>query len=195
MQDDWAKWISIIEFADNDGVSTFTGVTPFYANKGFHPRMSFSKDLTIYDSTRKRLDATKVENIANNMQKVLEYIRSNIKRAQNAIIAQTNQYRLDVKFKEGDLVFLSSKNIISTRPSKKLNDKRYSPFKIKALIGLLYRLELPKTIRIHNVFHTKLLTLAVTNPLLGQKNPPPKPTMVNDIEEWVVNDILASKKP
>ena len=93
------------------------------------------------------------------------------------------------------MVFLSSKNIISTRPSKKLNDKRYSPFKIKALIDLLYRLELPKTIRIYNVFYTKLLTLIVIDPLLGQKNPLSKPTIINDIEEWVVDDILAFKKP
>ena len=93
------------------------------------------------------------------------------------------------------MVFLSSKNIISTRPSKKLDDKRYNPFKIKALVDSLYRLDLPKTMRIHNVFHTKLLTLTATNPLPGQKNPPPESTMVNGIEEWVIDDILASKKP
>ena len=81
------------------------------------------------------------------------------------------------------MVFLSSKNIISTRSSKKLDDKRYNSFKIKALVGLLYRLELPKTIRIYNVFYIKLLTLAITNSLLGQKNFLSKPTMVNDIEE------------
>ena len=81
------------------------------------------------------------------------------------------------------MIFLSSKNIISTRPSKKLNDKRYNSFKIKALIDLLYRLELLKTIRIYNVFYTKLLTLVITNPLLGQKNPLLELTIVNDIEE------------
>ena len=66
------------EFADNDGVSSSIEVTSFYVNKGFHSRMSFSKNFTIYAITRKRLDAAKVENIADNMQKVLKYIRDNI---------------------------------------------------------------------------------------------------------------------
>ena len=93
------------------------------------------------------------------------------------------------------MVFLSSKNIISTRSYKKLDDKKYGLFKVKALIGSLYRLDLPKTMRIYDVFHANLPTLVVTNPLLGQKNPSLELTMVDGIEEWVVDDILAFKKP
>ena len=75
------------EFADNDEVSSFIEVTSFYINKGFHSRMSFSRDSTTYAITRKRLDVVKTEEIANNMQKILEYIRDNINRAQRVIIA------------------------------------------------------------------------------------------------------------
>ena len=195
MQDDWAKWIFITKFADNDEVSSFTEVTSFYVNKGFHSRMSFSKDFTTYAITRKRLDVVKVENIADNMQKVLKYIRDNMNRAQKVMIAQINQHRLNVKFKKEDLIFLNSKNIISTRPFKKLDDKKYDSFKIKALIGSSYRLELLKTIRIHDVFSLKLLSLVVTDLLSSQKNSLSKLTMVDGLKEWVVDDILAFKKP
>ena len=183
------------EFADNDGVSSFIKVISFYVNKGFYSRMSFSKDFTAYAITRKRLDAAKVENIADNMQKVLKYIRDNMNRAQRAMITQVNQHRLNVKFKKEDLIFLNSKNIISTRPFKKLDNKKYDSFKIKALIGSSYRLELLKIMRIHDVFSPKLLSLAVTDLLSDQKNSPPKSTMVDGLEEWVVDDILAFKKP
>ena len=183
MQDDWAKWIFMAEFADNDGVSSFIEVISFYVNKEFHPRMSFSKNFTIYAITRKRLDVAKVENIADNMQKILKYIRDNMNRVQKAMIAQVNQHRLNVKFKEGDLVFLNSKNIISTRPFKKLDDKKYGSFKIKALIGSSYRLELLKTMRIHDVFSPKLLSLAVTDFLPDQKNSLSKSTMIDDLKE------------
>ena len=81
------------------------------------------------------------------------------------------------------MVFLNSKNIVSTRPYKKLDDKKYDLFKVKTLIGSLYRLDLFKTMRIYNVFYANLLTLMITNPLLGQKNLPLESTIVNDIEE------------
>ena len=163
MQDDWAKWIFMTEFADNDGVSSFIEVTSFYVNKEFHSRMSFSKNLTIYAITRKRLDVVKVENIADNMQKVLKYIRDNMNRAQKVMIVQINQHRLNVKFKKEDLIFLNSKNIISTRSFKKLDDKKYDLFKIKVLIDSSYRLKLLKIIWIHDVFSLKLLSLVVIN--------------------------------
>ena len=171
------------KFADNDGVSSFTEVTSFYVNKRFHSRISFSKDFTTYAITRKRLDAVKVEDIADNMQKVLKYIWDNMNRAQKVMIAQVNQHRLNVKFKKEDLIFLNSKNIISTRPFKKLDNKKYDLFKIKALIDSSYRLKLLKIMRIHNVFSPKLLSLAVTDPLPSQKNPLPKSTMIDDLKE------------
>ena len=171
------------EFADNDEVSSFIEVISFYVNKEFHSRISFSKDFTTYAITRKRLDAVKIENIADNMQKILKYIRDNINRAQRVMIAQVNQHRLNVKFKKEDLIFLNSKNIISTRPFKKLNNKKYDSFKIKVLIGSSYRLELLKIIRIHDVFSPKLLSLAVTDPLSDQKNSPSKPIIINDLKE------------
>ena len=171
------------KFADNDEVSSFIEVTSFYVNKGFYSRISFSKDFTIYAITRKRLDAVKVENIADNMQKILEYIRDNMNRAQRVMIAQVNQHRLNVKFKKEDLIFLNSKNIISIRPFKKLDDKKYSSFKIKTLIGSSYRLKLLKIMRIYDVFSLKLLSLVITDLLLDQKNSSSKSTMINDLKE------------
>lgn len=86
MQDDWAKWIGIAKFADNNALSSATGVSPFFANKGFHPRMSFTPDTTDYDSTRKRLDAAKAEDITEHMQNILEFIQQNMDTAQQAMI-------------------------------------------------------------------------------------------------------------
>lgn len=167
MQDDWSSWLPMAEFADNTAVSASTGVLPFYANKGFHPRMSFCPDTTTYETTKKRLDATRAEDITDRMQNVLDYIRHNMNDAQEVMTRRTNMRRQYVKFNEGDMVFLSSKNIVTIRPSRKLDSKRYGPFRITGLVGSSYRLELPPTMKVHNVFHPKLLSLAATDPLPG----------------------------
>ena len=127
--------------------------------------MSFSPDIITYDTTRKRLDVAKAKNITERMQNILEFIRQNIKRAQKTIITQVNRHRLNITFDINNAVFLSSKNIKTERLCEKLDDKKYNPFKIKELIDSSYRLKLPPTMRIHNVFHPKLLSLAATNPL------------------------------
>ena len=38
-QDDWVDWLPLAEFAGNNTTSETTGVSPFFANYGFHPRM------------------------------------------------------------------------------------------------------------------------------------------------------------
>ena len=48
--------------------------------------------------------------------------------------------------------------------------------------------------KIHDVFHPNLLSLAPEDLLPGQKNPPPGLVIIEDKEEWIVEDILDSKR-
>jgi hypothetical protein len=55
-------------------------------------------------------------------------------------------------------VYLFKRNIEITRPSSKLNYKKFGLFRIKRNIrDISYKLELPKAIRIYLVFHISLL--------------------------------------
>ena len=78
------------------------------------------------------------------------------------MIEQINRYKKNVTFKKNDLIFFNNKNIVINKSSKKLNDKMFDLFKIIFVIDSFYKLKLSKIMRIYNVFHFKLLNLAVT---------------------------------
>ena len=99
------------------------------------------------------------------------------------VVAANCHHKEPPVYKVEDKVFLSTRNIKTKWPSKKLDYKNIDPFKIKKLVGLLYQLELPHTMKIYDIFHPNLLWKATNNPLPGQQNSPPPLTVVNNKEE------------
>ena len=68
------------------------------------------------------------------------------------------------------------------------------PYKIKKLVGSSYQLDLPTSMKIYNVFHPSLLQKTSADPLPGQHNDSAPSVVVNNEEEWEVNDILDARK-
>lgn len=87
------------------------------------------------------------------------------------------------------------RNIRTERPSKKLDSKWEGPFTVvKKINDVAFKLELPASMKIHPVFHVSLLTPDPNDPLPGQEYPQPGPILVQDEEEYEVEDILDVKK-
>ena len=62
-------------------------------------------------------------------------------------------------WKVGDKVWLEGRNLRLHYPTKKLAPQQEGPFKISHVISpLAYRLQLPPTWKIHDVFHASLLS-------------------------------------
>ncbi|KAI0993448.1 hypothetical protein K3495_g14736, partial [Podosphaera aphanis] len=189
-QDDWAHWLPMAEFAANNQVSSSTQATPFFSNYGFHPR--FTVALKQQTSTSPNLDA---KNFALKMNNLHDYLRANIRSAQDQQEQAANAHRKPApNYKIGDLVFLSAKNIRTARKSQKLDWKKLGPFPIKKVISpSAYRLSLPKSMKIHPVFHVSLLYPAPCDPVAGQIQLPPPPVIVNEEEEYTVEEIYDSR--
>jgi hypothetical protein len=76
---------------------------------------------------------------------------------------------------------------------KKLDDKKMGPFTISERISShAYRLNLPKTMRIHDVFHTNLLSPFKEDADFHRKQPNPPPVISEEGEEqYQVDRIIA----
>ena len=98
--------------------------------------------------------------------------------------------------KVGDNVWLENKNIHLNQPSKKLDNKRYGPFRISKDIGLeVFQLELPEGWMIHNMFNEDLLTRHVEPKFKGQHGKPtPLPMIINEKEEYEVEEVRKHRK-
>ena len=97
----------------------------------------------------------------------------------------------------GDKVWLSSENIRTTRPTKKLDYKWLSPYTIDRVISRnAYWLKLPASFgQVHPIFSVTLLRPYDDDPITEcqEHHPPPPPPVVRDgIEEYEVEKILDS---
>jgi len=184
----------MIEFVDNNALFSVIFSTSFFLNKDFHSRMSFEPDVIEYESSRERLQTTKAENISEHMNKTLKFARESLAKTQKQMMKQVNKHRKEVDYEIESKMFLNERNIVTARSFKKLDDKMLDSFINLDFVDSSYKLELSESMRVHDVFHSDLLRSVVDDPLPGQKNEPSGSIVVNDEDEWKIDDILDSRR-
>ncbi len=180
----------MIKFVNNNVLSSVIFLILFFMNKSFHPRMSFDLDIIEYESTRERLQIARVKDIFNHMNKTLIFAREALIKTREQMMNQANKHRKKINYKIESKMFLNERNIITARLFKKLNDKMLDSFQITDSVDSFYKLKLSETMRIHDVFHSELLRSVVDDSLSDQKNELSKSIVINDEDEWKINDIL-----
>jgi hypothetical protein len=151
-QNNWVSLLPMAQMAYNNKKSEATGISPFFATHGRHPNL-FTRSFDSNIQTESAIAS--VEALKEVHQKSLE----NIAKAQSRSISYVNQKRKTAPLlKEGDKVYLRTKNLRTRRPTKKLDKVKVGPFFIsKQISAVNYRLDLPKDAKIHPVFHISLL--------------------------------------
>jgi hypothetical protein len=95
-----------------------------------------------------------------------------------------------VPFEKDQKVWLDTRNLKMSH-HKKIAPKREGPFEIDEVLGpVTYRLKLPESWRIHNVFHVTLLQPYIENEVYGNNYPKPLPELLEGEEVYEVETIL-----
>ena len=188
LQDDWTGLLPIAEFAYNNSYHSSIGMTPFFCNYGYHPRLEVSLHKSLVPSADEwsthlqRLHVQAIENLKFAQARHAKY--ANLKRSPSP------------EYEEGQKVWLLRRNIFTLRPSDKLDAKRLGPFAIERKVSqAAYRLKLPASMKIHPTFHVALLEPYLPNTLASREtpDPPPPDLLPSGQEAYEVEQILDSK--
>ena len=98
------------------------------------------------------------------------------------------------EFRPGDLVWLEGTNVHTTHPKAKLAPRCHGPFKVLSAWGINCKLQLPKTWRIHPVFHNSLISPYKETMEHGPNFTRPPPDFVEgEDEHYEVETVLQSR--
>ncbi|KAH7471513.1 hypothetical protein FOMA001_g13026 [Fusarium oxysporum f. sp. matthiolae] len=154
-QDNWVEKLPNAQLAYNTAYNESTKLTPFDANAGFTPNAYYDAQEPKNVNPAAIIASDKLKEIHDELKTELEFVRKRMQR-------HYDPKRLKgPTFKEGDMVYLSTKNIKTDRPSHKLDYKYLGPVKIKRKTGEdRYELDLPPNIRCHPIYHISMLESA-----------------------------------
>ncbi|MBW0549346.1 hypothetical protein O181_089061 [Austropuccinia psidii MF-1] len=172
-QDDWNTWLPLAEFAYNNSDHSSTKQLPFFTVYGRDPQ--FDSVHITQDTPAGKL-STKIQSVHQDVKRELEAAINRFKRYEDKGRASPPV------FNPGDMVWLSFKNIKSTRPTQKLSERWLGPFSILKKVSTHdYHLKLPSQWKsIHPVFHISLLEPVKTSKIPNWHQEPLPPILIEE---------------
>ena len=187
-QNDWVSLLPLAQFTHNTWVNKSMGQTPFDLLIRHTPTIrAETLDITIPEVARRK------EWLEHNWLRAQAVLRN----AQWLLVQWGERKKGQCHyqgFAKGDQVWLEGTNLRLSHPTAKLALKRYGPFTITNVISpVVYQLELPGHLGIHNVFHASLL-MAYRETVEHRSNYVQPPSdIIEGEEEYEVERIMNSK--
>ena len=187
-QDDWDELLPLAEFAYNNAPNASTGLTPFFANKGYHPSIQIHPELDVVSSRAK--------DFAVDLHELHSHLKEQISLAQQRYKATANRHRTpSPEYSVGDKAFILAKHIRTTRPTAKFSEKYLGPYEIIARPSThAYTFRLPQHMRsLHPTFHVSQIEPHHPNPFPERTEDPPPPIELEDGTHYELKAVLDSK--
>ncbi|QRW24195.1 hypothetical protein RhiXN_10519 [Rhizoctonia solani] len=132
-------------------------------------------------------DVPEADDMATQMEAQWQEIEAALQQSKSCMTA--GETREPISFEVGEEAWLDAKNVKLKTLSPKLTEQRLGPFEIMEKISdRAYRLKLPPSMRIHNVFYVGLLSKVKRDDKRAFENQPPPVTMDRE-EEYKVEGI------
>ena len=180
--------LPLAEFAYNNAPSVTTRISPFYANKGYHPNISIHPE--------RELASRKAWEFAINLDELHTTLKEQIRTAQSHYQALANACCTPApSFLTSSYAFVKAQFFHTTWPSKKLTEKYLGPFEVIAQVGThSFTLQLPNSMQaVHPVFHISMLEPTHRNIIPECSQPPPPLVEIDGKPGYKISEILDSK--
>jgi transposase InsO family protein len=192
----WDDLLPAVEFAYNDSTQASSGMTPFFANYGFHPHSPLG-----LLSRAQACACPSAGDFVARIQAAATRAKERLQQAQQRMAHYYDQRRRPLTFKVGDLVKLSEDAIGPSKenkpPARKMAGLFRGPFVVTEVISpLAYRIKLPPKSRAHDVFSVQYLLPYRSRPGDEQRdaqraaNPPPVSIDELGNAYWQVDSII-----
>jgi hypothetical protein len=190
-QNDWANWLSMIEYVSNASMSTTTHVFSFLANYEFEPQMSFDQMKFDENTTKNRINKFRKKEIVFIMKNIWKFAKKHMKKSQQNQTIYANRHRISASdYQVENQIWLSFKNIQIDRSFKKLDHKMLESFKILKKKDSSYKLQLSVEMNIHSVFHISLLRKNLDDFLSRQIISSLSSIVIDDEQKFDVENIV-----
>ncbi len=201
MQNDWAKWLSEVEFVVNNTSSSITLASLFLINLNQNSRLDFKFSESLLENLTFQAwnKLINVEEFIKKMKKLTEHLRDEMLIAQIIYKFNVNLFRRSCsRYFVEDEVWLNVRNLSIAHFTVKLDDHNVDLFKIKRVFknnSLIIELNLSAFMKIHSIFHVILLSHITSDFLLSQRQKSQELVIIkNDERFWYVNSILNFKR-
>jgi len=187
-QDNWASLLPLAELPYNNAPNETTGVSPFFANKGYHPNLAVHPE--------RDMASARAREFAVDLGELHEALKSNIQQAQERYQKGADNRRLPApEYNIGDKAYVKAQFFRTTRPAKKLSEKYLGPYEILAQHGSAsFTLRLPESMRmVHPVYHVSMLEPSIPSAIPNRTNDPPPPVEIDGEVEFEIAEILDTK--